>query len=147
MVDAAPGAYAHALRREILRSEQKRMRAVAIVLVWVLCVASAAVTLLPDLKHRMFPDGIASWMPLAGIGPFILFELIALMVLRLRIAADKDFPRPARFVNALIETSMPGVIIFVLARHTEPQLVFGFWPPLLYFVFIVLSTLRLDFWL
>ena len=98
MVDAAPGAYAHALRREILRSEQKRMRAVAIVLVWVLCVASAAVTLLPDLKHRMFPDGIASWMPLAGIGPFILFELIALMVLRLRIAADKDFPRPARFV-------------------------------------------------
>ena len=147
MVDAAPGAYAHALRREILRSEQKRMRAVAIVLVWVLCVTSAAVTLLPDLKHRMFPDGIASWMPLAGIGPFILFELIALMVLRLRIAADKDFPRPARFVNALIETSMPGVIIFVLARHMEPQLVFGFWPPLLYFVFIVLSTLRLDFWL
>ena len=64
-------------------------------------------------------------MPLAGIGPFILFELIALIVLRLRIAADKDFPRPARFVNALIETSMPGVIIFVLARHMEPQLVFG----------------------
>jgi adenylate cyclase len=29
----------------------------------------------------------------------------------------------------------------------EPQLVFGFWPPMLYFVFIVLSTLRLDFWL
>ncbi|HTE83070.1 MAG TPA: adenylate/guanylate cyclase domain-containing protein, partial [Reyranella sp.] len=147
MVDAAPGAYAHALRREILRSEQKRMRAVAIVLVWVLCITSAAVTLLPDLKHRMFPDGIASWMPLVGIGPFILFELIALIVLRLRIAADKDFPRPARFMNALIETSMPGVIIFVLARHMEPQLVFGFWPPLLYFVFIVLSTLRLDFWL
>ena len=147
MVDAAPGAYAHALRREILRSEQKRMRAVAIVLVWVLCITSAAVTLLPDLKHRMFPDGIASWMPLAGIGPFILFELIALIVLRLRIAADKDFPRPARFMNALIETSMPGVIIFVLARHMDPQLVFGFWPPLLYFVFIVLSTLRLDFWL
>ena len=24
---------------------------------------------------------------------------------------------------------------------------FGFWPPMLYFVFIVLSTLRLDFWL
>jgi len=29
----------------------------------------------------------------------------------------------------------------------EPEVVFGFWPPLLYFVFIVLSTLRLDFWL
>ena len=74
-------------------------------------------------------------------------ELVALIVLRWRHRPDKDFPRPARFVNALIETSLPGVIIFVLARHMEPQLVFGFWPPLLYFVFIVLSTLRLDFWL
>jgi len=147
MVDTAPGGYAHALRREILRSEQKRMRAVAIVLVCVLCVTSAVVTLLPEFRDRMFPAGIAAWMPLAAIGPFILFELIALTVLRMRIAADRDFPQPARFVNALVETSMPGVIIYVLARHMEPQLVFGFWPPLLYFVFIVLSTLRLDFWL
>ena len=29
----------------------------------------------------------------------------------------------------------------------DPALVFGFWPPLLYFLFILLSTLRLDFWL
>ncbi len=29
----------------------------------------------------------------------------------------------------------------------QPQLVFAFWPPLLFFVFILLSTLRLDFWL
>jgi adenylate cyclase len=28
-----------------------------------------------------------------------------------------------------------------------PHVVLGFWPPMLYFVFIVLSTLRLDFWL
>lgn len=147
MVDTAPGAYAHALRREILRSEQKRMRAVAIVLVCVLCGTSIGATLMPNLRHRLFPEGIEPWTPLAAIGPFILFELVALTVLRLRIAADRDFPQPARFANALVETSMPGVIIFVLARHMEPQLVFGFWPPLLYFVFIVLSTLRLDFWL
>ena len=36
-------------------------------------------------------------------------------------ARDKDFPRYARFVNALIETSLPSVIIFVLSRHMEPQ--------------------------
>ena len=36
MAEATPGAYAHALRREILRSEQQRMRCVAIVLVCVL---------------------------------------------------------------------------------------------------------------
>jgi len=147
MVDAAPGTYAHALRREILRSEQKRMRVVAALLIFILCVALVGLATLPDLRQRMFPNGIAPWMPLAGIGPFVLFELVALTVLRYRLATDRDFPRPARFVNVLIETSMPGVIIYILARHMEPQLVFGFWPPLLYFVFIVLSTLRLDFWL
>jgi adenylate cyclase len=147
MVDAAPGAYAHALRREILRSEQKRMRVVALLLLFVLCATTAGLVVLPELRQRMFPNGAAPWMPLAVIGPFVLFELAALTLLRYRIAVDRDFPQPARFANALVETSMPGVIVYVLARHMDPQLVFGFWPPLLYFVFIVLSTLRLDFWL
>jgi adenylate cyclase len=147
MADAAPGDYAHALRREILRSEQQRMKIVAAVLVLILCTTSIGVAILPGLVQRLFPGGIAPWTPLAAIGPFVLFELGALTVLGRRIAAGKDFPQPARFANALVETSLPGVIIFVLARHMEPQLVFGFWPPMLYFVFIVLSTLRLDFWL
>src|SRR6185369_4653428 len=147
MADADSGAFAYALRRQILRSEQRRMRVVAAVLVFVLCVTSIGLQVLPGLRHRLFPDGIAWWMPLAGIGPFILFELVALTVLSLRIRADKDFPQPARFANALIETSLPGVIIYVLGQHMAPELVFGFWPPMLFFVFIVLSTLRLDFWL
>jgi adenylate cyclase len=141
------GDFAQALRREILRSEQKRMRAVAAILVFILCFTSIGLQVLPDLRARLFPNGIEWWMPLAGIGPFILFELIAHTVLTWRMARGLDFPQPARFANALIETSLPGVIIYVLARHMEPQLVFGFWPPMLYFVFIVLSTLRLDPWL
>jgi len=119
----------------------------AAILLLILCFTSLAVQLLPELVARLFPNGIAWWMPLAGIGPFVLYELGARAFLTWRIAHGKDFPQPARFANALIETSLPGVIIFVLARHMEPQLVFGFWPPMLYFVFIVLSTLRLDFWL
>lgn len=147
MADAASRAFDHALRRQILRSEQRRMRAVAVVLLFVLCVTSIGLQVLPGLRQRMFPDGLSWWMPLAGIGPFIVFELVALTILRIRIARDKDFPQPARFLNALVETSLPGVIIYVLALHTAPELVFGFWPPMLFFVFIVLSTLRLDFWL
>lgn len=147
MADADSGAFAHALRRQILRSEQRRMRAVAAVLLFVLCVTSVGLQILPGLRERMFPNGLAWWMPFAAIGPFILFELAALTILRIRITRDKDFPQVARFANALVETSLPGVIIYVLARHMAPELVFGFWPPMLFFVFIVLSTLRLDFWL
>jgi adenylate cyclase len=141
------GDFAQALRREILRSEQQRMRVLAVILVFILCMTSIGLQVLPGLRERMFPNGIAWWMPLAGIGPFVIYELGAVAVLSRRMAAGKDFPQLARFANALIETSLPGVIIFVLANHMAPQLVFGFWPPMLFFVFIVLSTLRLDFWL
>ncbi|MDI1288193.1 MAG: adenylate/guanylate cyclase domain-containing protein [Reyranella sp.] len=145
--DSVRDPYDDALRREILRSELQRMRALAIVMAVLLATALLAANLLPDLNQRMFRGGISGWLPLAGIGPFLLYELAAMTFLRWRLARDKDFPRPARFVNALIETSLPGVIITVLALHMDPQLVFGFWPPLLYFIFILLSTLRLDFWL
>jgi len=144
---AAHNPYDDALRREVLRSELQRMRTLAIVLAALLALTLIAANLLTDLNQRMFRGGISGWLPLAGIGPFLLYELAAMTALRWRMAKDKDFPRPARFANALIETSLPGVIIAVLALHMDPQLVFGFWPPLLYFIFILLSTLRLDFWL
>ena len=95
----------------------------------------------------MFRGGIAGWVPLAAIGPFVLYEWAVLFVLRRRAAQDKDFPRIERFANALIETSLPSVIIFELSHHMEMATVLGYWPPMLYFVFILLSTLRLDFWL
>ena len=147
MAMTTPGTYADALRREILRSEQLRMRALAIILGTLLVAMTAAAYFLTDLSHRLFRDGIEVWLPAVAMGPFVLFEIAALSLLRWRTAHDLDFPRPARFANALVETSVPSVIIYVLGQRMEPQLVLGFWPPLLYFIFILLSTLRLDFWL
>src|SRR5579883_2335632 len=141
------GDFDKALRGEILRSEQQRMKVIAAILVFLLCFTTIGLQVLPELRARLFPDGIEWWMPMAAVGPFVLYELAAFAFLSWRMSRGRDFPQPARFANALIETSLPGVIIYVLAHHMEPQLVFGFWPPMLYFVFIVLSTLRLDFWL
>jgi adenylate cyclase len=141
------GDFARALRGEILRSEQQRMKVIAAVLVFILCFTTIGLQVIPELLERLFPNGIEWWMPLAAIGPFVLYEMAAFAFLSWRMSRGRDFPQPARFLNALIETSLPGVIIYALAHHMEPQLVFGFWPPMLYFVFIVLSTLRLDFWL
>ena len=72
-----------------------------------LCVTSAGVVFLPELRQRMFPNGISPWMPLAGIGPFVLFELVALTVLRYRLAVDRDFPQAARFLKGLPPPSGP----------------------------------------
>jgi len=147
MVEATPDGYANELRREITRSEIQRVRVLAVILVALLALTLGAVNLLPGLIHSLFHQGLAWWLPLAGIGPFALYEVVVLFVLRWRASRDREFPRFARFGNAFIETSMPSVLIFTLAHHMPPEAVFGFWPPLLYFVFILLSTLRLDFWL
>lgn len=147
MADATPDGYANELRREILRSEIQRMQVLAIVMAGLLVVTSAAANFFPEFAERMFRGGIEPWMPLAAIGPFVAYEFAALFALRWRAARDRDFPRLARFINVFIETSLPSVVIFELSRHMDAATVFGFWPPMLYFVFIVLSTLRLDFWL
>jgi adenylate cyclase len=145
--DGIADGYASELRREILRSEIQRVQVLAVVLAVLLVTTMLANNLATDLVRRIFRSGLAWWEPLATIGPFALYEFIVLFVLRWRASRDIDFPRYARFANAFVETSLPSVVIFVLSHHMEPTTVFGFWPPMLYFVFIVLSTLRLDFWL
>lgn len=147
MSDEAVDRYEDALRREIMASELQRMRALAAILLFLLALTSFIANFLAEFTARIFEGGLAPWMPLVAIGPFVVYEFGTVAVLRWRMAHDLDFPRLARFGNALVETSLPGVMIFLLAARMEPQLVFGFWPPLLYFIFILLSTLRLDFWL
>jgi adenylate cyclase len=147
MAEATHAGYAAEFRREIVRSEIQRVRVLAIFLALLILVMSAAVNLFPAVSERMFKGGLPGWVPLAGVGPFLVYEIFVLYVLRWRLAKDKDFPRFGRYANALIETSLPSVAIVVMAHHMEPALVFGLWPPLAYFLFIILSTLRLDFWL
>jgi hypothetical protein len=78
-------------------------------------------------------------------GPFLAYEILALVVLRYRRGRGKSMPTAARFANAVIETSLPTVILWWMNQFTSPLVAFGAWPTLLYFVFIVASTLRLDF--
>ncbi|MBV8410079.1 MAG: adenylate/guanylate cyclase domain-containing protein [Alphaproteobacteria bacterium] len=147
MAEATPGGYAAELRREIVRSEIQRVRLLAIFLALLVVVMSAALNLFPAFSERMFQGGMPGWVPLAGVGPFLVYEIGVLYFLRWRLANDKDFPRVGRFANALIETSLPSCAMVVMAHHMDPLLVFGSWASLAYFLFIILSTLRLDFWL
>jgi adenylate cyclase len=147
MTPIAPDLYADSLRREIMRSEQQRMRMVAVILAVLLAATTAGAYFLADLGRRLMQGGIPLWIPLAIMGPFILYEFGSLAVLRWRRARDLDFPLIARLANALIETSLPTVMVYVVGDRMMPQIALGGWPPLLYFIFILLSTLRLDFWL
>ncbi len=139
--------YADALRVEIMRNEQQRMRVVALILCLVLVVTTTMTYAFPNLSQRLYRGGIPHWLPIATVAPYIVYEFLALGAIRWRQARGRDFPWYGRLFNAAIETSFPGTIVCVLCQGQEPQLVFAAWPTALYFIYILLSTLRLDFWL
>jgi adenylate cyclase len=60
---------------------------------------------------------------------------------------DRDLPFYRRYVGVLIETSVPTLLLSLQIETMGPIRALGFVMPLVYFIFIILSTLRLDFWL
>jgi adenylate cyclase len=140
-----PSAFDRALSAEIAASELIRMRVLAAALAVLLVVDELLLILAPNLVAEIAERPIPTWLPLRVIGPFLAYEVVALIALRWRLAHGRSFPTVARFANATIETSLPTVILWWLATFALPSVALGAWPTLLYFVFIVAATLRLDF--
>jgi adenylate cyclase len=64
-----------------------------------------------------------------------------------RLAAHRDVPMLRRYLSALIETSLPTFALYLHMSWMGSAQGLGYAAPLAYFTFIILSTLRLDFWL
>ncbi len=140
----AAASYDHraALTREVLKSERQRARALAIIIA-VLLAATIAFFLAPLFKAA-FPE-IRIWIPFAVYTPFLAYELIILWLIDRRLEKGGDVPLIARYASALIETSLPSVVLSEQIRIIGAETALGLFAPLLYFLFVVLSTLRLDF--
>src|SRR5215831_20114666 len=98
-----------------------------------------------DAVQAIAPHPVSLWLPLRALGPFVLYECIALVALTWRQRRGLGILTPLRFVNAAIETSLPSVLLWVISQYWGPSVALGAWPSMLYFVFIVAATLRLDF--
>jgi adenylate cyclase len=142
---AIDSAFERALSAEIAASERLRMRALATTLAVLLVGDELLFLFARDLVEQLAERPLPAWLPTQIIGPFLAYEIVALLVLRYRIIRGRVFPTLARFVNALIETSLPTVSLLWVNQYTTPAVAFGTWPTMLYFIFIVASTLRLDF--
>ena len=144
-ISAIDLAFERALSAEIAASELLRVRVLAITLVVLLVAEQLLFLFARDLIEQFAQKPLPAWLPAEIIGPFLAYEVVALLVLRYRLARGSTFPSAARFANALIETSLPTVILWWVNEFTTPAVAFGTWPTMLYFIFIVASTLRLDF--
>ena len=78
---------------------------------------------------------------------FILLELLIYRAISHHLELDRDISIYRRYIGALIETSLPTFVLALQIESMGPVRALGFVVPLVYFIFVVLSTLRLDFWL
>lgn len=135
------------LTREVLRTELLRVRA----LITTGCVMTLFLTAIylldPAVVNRV-------WRGTEGLGEvygflagFILFEVWVHTQIRKNLRLDRDLPVVRRYLGALIETSLPTVILILQIRSMGASQALGFVVPLIYFIFVILSTLRLDFYL
>jgi adenylate cyclase len=137
----------HALTQEILRTELIRIKAL------IGTAALLAVCLWtfyffePKVVEKLWRGGLKPGYLYSILVPFILFELWVHAVIKRHIALNRDVPVFRRYLGALIETSMPTVALALHIDNMGSVQALGFVAPLVYFIFIILSTLRLDFWL
>lgn len=137
--------FERALTREVLRTELLRVRAL-IVTGCVIVVFFTAIELIdPRVVERVWhgtSGRVQLYVLMAG---FILFELWVHTQIRRNLKLGRDVPVVRRYVSALIETSLPTLILVLQIRSMGASQALGFVTPLVYFIFVILSTLRLDF--
>ncbi len=133
------------LDREILASERRRMLSLAVVATVILALILLSTTLAPGFVRSIYHDRLPLRAALAAFSAFLAYELLAATLLTALIRRGRRFPILGRYMNAFIETSFPTLLLYLLTGYLSAPIVFNTWPALLYFIFIILSTLRLDF--
>lgn len=132
------------LAREILASERLRITTLALVLGSLIAFFGSMFVLFRDsyLQHFSTPRGILT----SGLVFIVLlaYELAMLRVTRRWQEQGRRIPPMLGYANALVETSLPSLLILAVAREVNPVIVLQSAAILIYSVFIVLSTLRLD---
>jgi adenylate cyclase len=144
---AVSAEFEHALMREVMRTELIRVKAlIATVVVLGTVLGTVYLADLGAVQHfwhgRLKPQHF-----LIILVTFVLFELWVYSAISRYLKLDRDVPAFRRYIGAFIETSIPTVALALHMESMGRNGALGYVVPLSYFIFIILSTLRLDFWL
>jgi adenylate cyclase len=139
--------FEHALTQEVLRTELVRIKALIATTSLLAAVLWAVFILEPEAVDHLWRGRLRPAYVYVILVPFILFELWVHAVVSRHLKLHRDVPVIRRYFGALIETTMPTVALALHIENMGSVQALGFVVPLAYFIFIILSTLRLDFWL
>ena len=131
--------------KQILLSEKFRVQILLTLLASLFIVVFVMFTIFKEEYLSLFndPDSL-TWISVC-IGFFILYEIFVLQVIKYFIKSNKTFPAIGRFGNSFFEVSFPTIMMVVISASVNPLLVITGPLNFAYFLFIILSTLRLDF--
>lgn len=135
-----------ALARELVVSERLRVTILAGIIA-VLLFSRAMELLLgvrvpSELYQATWQTPVATVVLLGALG----YELLIRWVLGRYLAGGRQPPPVSHYVTAVIEISMPTALFAMQAVNVDPFYLHGLPATYGYFVFIVLATLRLSFW-
>jgi adenylate cyclase len=139
--------FQRALTQQILRTELIRIKALIGTTVFLASLALIIHVVNPSAIQKLWHGRLNPGDLLTILIPFILFEIWVHFVITRHLGKDHDLPVYRRYIGALVETSMPTLALAMHIDSMGPVEALGFAVPLSYFIFIILSTLRLDFWL
>jgi adenylate cyclase len=139
--------FERALTQEVLRSELIRVKALIATTLLLAAILLTVYFLAPDAVNAVWRGGLRPSYLYVTLVPFILFELWVHAVISRHLKLHRDVPVFRRYLGALIETTMPTVALALHIQNMGSVQALGFVVPLAYSIFIILSTLRLDFWL
>jgi adenylate cyclase len=137
----------HLLMREVMRSELIRVQSLIVVTAALAIIVTLVHIFVPDVVQRIWRGGASPNSLYPVLIGFILFELWIYRVISHYLALDRDMPVYRRYIGAFVETSLPTFVLALQIESMGPVRALGFVVPLVYFIFVILSTLRLDFWL
>ncbi len=139
--------FQHALMRQVLSTELIRVKALIGTTVLLTVILLILHTIDPYAVEHLWHGRLKPSDLYSILLPFIAFELWVHISISRHLRLDRDLPVFRRYLGAFIETSMPTLALALHIDSMGPVEALGFVVPLTYFIFIILSTLRLDFWL
>ncbi len=136
---------------EILKSERIRcLILIAIFLTvasWFVLIYYLKPDIMPEKAFRLYRGVPSSLWVSVVLLVGVFYELMFYLFLGALIKKHYRLPGPPRFVNALIEVSIPTVLIFFAGQALYSHEALMLPTSYLYFAFIALSALRLSFFL
>jgi adenylate cyclase len=133
------------LKSEEVKSEFQRSYLLIVLFSLILLVATVNYFTLKDTLIKFY-GGTPVFIRGAGfLLIFIVYQVLILQYLKRKLRKGSGTPRLYKYVHTMIEISVPTVIMFFMLSQLKMLSVIDSPIFLLYFLFIILSILHLDF--